>query len=102
MPIRSVHLSLLCSLAGIATAAMPAHAVDFEKQILPILKDNCIKCHGPEKQKSELRVDQRASLLLGGDSGIAALVPGDPQASYLIEVIDGSDPEILMPPKGDP
>ena len=54
MPIRSVHLSLLCSLAGIATAAMPAHAVDFEKQILPILKDNCIKCHGPEKQKSEL------------------------------------------------
>ncbi|NNE91408.1 MAG: DUF1553 domain-containing protein [Verrucomicrobiales bacterium] len=84
---------------------MPAHfalAVDFEKEILPILEKNCLECHGPDKQKSEFRVDQRAVMLKGGDIGFPAIVPGDPKASYLIEVIDGSDPDMQMPPKGDP
>ena len=77
-------------------------AVDFEKEILPILEDNCMDCHGPDKQKSEFRVDQRAVMLKGGDSGIASLVPGDPKASFLIEVIKGEDPDTAMPPKGAP
>jgi len=77
-------------------------AVDFEKEVLPILQDNCIDCHGPDKQKSDFRIDQRAVMLKGGDSGLAALVPGDPSGSYLVEVIDGSDPDMQMPPKGDP
>ena len=56
-------------------------AVDFEKEILPILQENCLDCHGPDKQKSEFRVDQRAVMLKGGDSGLAGLVPGDPGGS---------------------
>ena len=92
-------------LAGSLFAAtgfpVATEAVDFEKEILPLFEANCLDCHGPDKQKSEFRVDQRAVMLKGGDSGLAALVPGEPEKSFLIEVINGSDPDMLMPPKGD-
>ncbi|MEP4079550.1 PSD1 and planctomycete cytochrome C domain-containing protein [Haloferula sp.] len=77
-------------------------AVDFEKEIKPILDENCLDCHGPEKERSALRVDQRGIMLKGGDSGLPAVVPGSPEESYLLEVVDGRDPDTLMPPKGDP
>jgi len=91
-----VALSCICAAAG------DAAAVDFETGILPIFEEHCLDCHGPDEQKSEFRVDQRAVMLRGGDSGLAALVPGDSAGSYLLEVIDGSDPDMIMPPKGDP
>lgn len=97
---RIQHLFLCTAFA--AVSASLATAVDYDKDIAPLLEKHCLECHGPDKQKSEFRVDQRAVMLKGGDSGIAALVPGDPAASYLIEVINGSDPDMLMPPKGDP
>ncbi len=93
-------LATVC-VAVLSMAGSEARAVDFEKEILPILEENCLDCHGPDKQKSEFRVDQRALMLKGGDSGLASLVPGDAAASFLIEVIDGSDPDMMMPPKGD-
>jgi len=79
-----------------------SYSVDFEQDILPILEAECLDCHGPDKQKSEIRVDQRASLLKGGDIGLPSIVPGDSNASFLIEVINGSDPDMMMPPKGPP
>ena len=96
---RFRFLGFLLAAAGIP---LSGSAVDFDKEILPLLEENCLDCHGPDKQKSAFRVDQRAVMLKGGDSGLAALVPGDPKKSYLIEVINGSDPDMLMPPKGDP
>ncbi|MDA9118543.1 PSD1 and planctomycete cytochrome C domain-containing protein [Opitutales bacterium] len=74
--------------------------VDYETDILPLFEDYCYDCHGPDKQKSGFRTDRRAHLLKGGDSGLAALIPGDPSGSYLLEVITSDDPEISMPPKG--
>jgi len=78
-------------------------AVDFETQIKPIFDEHCIKCHGPEKQKSDLRLDSRASILKGGDLGEPGAHPGHPEKSTIIEFIslDPDDDEI-MPPKGDP
>jgi hypothetical protein len=76
--------------------------VDFEREIKPIFEEHCIKCHGPDKQKSELRLDQRAVMLKGGDSGLPAIVLGDPKKSFLIEVIADEDSDMAMPPKGDP
>ena len=75
--------------------------VDFENDVLPLLQDYCMDCHGPEKQKSGFRTDRRVHLLKGGDSGLLAMVPGKPEESYLMEVIQSDDPEISMPPKGD-
>ena len=60
--------------------------IDFDEDVLPLLQDYCIDCHGPEKQKSGFRVDRRVHLLKGGDSGMSAMIPGKPQKSYMIEV----------------
>ena len=70
-------------------------------EVWPILKARCIKCHGPDKDKGDLRVDNRESLLIGGETEEPALVPGDPAGSSLIRVILlPQDHEEKMPPKG--
>jgi len=70
-------------------------------EVWPILKERCVKCHGPDKDKGDLRVDDRESLLIGGESEEPALVPGDPAKSSLIRVILlPQDHEEVMPPKG--
>ena len=92
---------LLFSLA-LSVGSAHSATIDFTKDVLPILEENCIKCHGPEKQKAKLRLDQRALMLKGGDSGLATIVPGKPEKSLLIEVVKQLDPDTAMPPKGDP
>ena len=69
----------------------------FEQHVRPILVSRCLKCHGSEKQKGELRLDTRQSLLTGGESG-AAIEPGDGAASLLISAIRYDSLE--MPPDG--
>ena len=76
--------------------------VNFEDDVLPLLQDYCMDCHGTEKQKSGFRVDRRVYLLKGGDSGFPAVVTGDLKKSFLLELIKSKDPEERMPPKGDP
>jgi cytochrome c553 len=72
----------------------------FEKKIRPLLADKCIKCHGPEKQWSNLRMDSREALLKGGDRG-AAIVPGKPDESLLIRAVRRVDEDIAMPQKDE-
>ena len=64
----------------------------------PLLDSRCVSCHGPEKQKGGLRMDSRAALLKGGDSG-PALVPGKPEASLLVQAVNHVKMELEMPPK---
>lgn len=75
-------------------------AVDYEQDIAPIFEAHCLDCHGPDKDRSGFRVDQRALMLKGGDTGFPALVPGDWEAGYLMEVVTHLDEEMAMPPKG--
>ena len=77
-------------------------SIDFEEDVYPLLQDYCIDCHGPEKQKSGFRVDRRVHLLKGGDTGMPAVIPGNPEKSYMMEVLNSDDPEISMPPQGGP
>ncbi|MEZ5386486.1 MAG: PSD1 and planctomycete cytochrome C domain-containing protein [Prosthecobacter sp.] len=86
----------------LATVVSATAAVDYEKDIRPILEDRCLDCHGPDKQKSEFRVDQRPVMLLGGDSGLKGVVPGDPGGSHMLQLIKSEDDDEIMPPKGDP
>jgi hypothetical protein len=69
----------------------------FEGKVRPILESHCYNCHGPAKQKAGLRVDSRAAMMRGGESG-RVLEPGDPAASRLIEVIRYNS-DIQMPPR---
>ena len=70
----------------------------FENEIRPLLAQRCFECHGEKKQKAGLRLDRRADLLAGGDSG-PALVPGKPGDSMLIKAISYKDDALQMPPK---
>ncbi len=87
--------------AACALTAQAVSAVDFQREISPIFEKNCLDCHGPDKQKSKVRVDWRADLLRGGDSGQPAIVPGHPAKSHLIALVKGVDPDEVMPPKGE-
>jgi len=92
---------LTLSLLTLGTLGLEAKEIDFEGQIAPILKKNCLKCHGPDKEKSAFRVDKRAVMLKGGDSGLPSIVAGNPEKSFLVEVIKDEDSDLSMPPKGD-
>ncbi len=71
----------------------------FEKRVRPILAANCYECHGDDEQEAGLSVASIDAMLRGGDQG-AAIVPGDPDASLLIQGIRYDDAGFQMPPKG--
>ena len=86
------------------TAKPPAKpappAVDFVKDIKPILEFNCVGCHREGKIKGELRYDRHDLFLKGGDNG-PAFVAGKPDESAMIELVSlPEDDEDVMPSKG--
>ncbi len=70
----------------------------FHTKVLPLLKEQCFRCHA-EKVKGGLKLDSHAEILKPGDSGKLAVVPGSPEKSFLIEKINGKSTE-RMPPNG--
>ena len=79
-----------------AGASEPAAAsLDFNRDIRPILSENCFYCHGQDGNKREagLRLDDRAAAIEAG-----AIVPGDTGASVLLERIHSTDADVVMPP----
>lgn len=73
--------------------------IKFQRDIAPILENRCWDCHNQESHEGELRLDTRQGMLQGGGSGVAAVIPGKPDQSYLIEVISHLDPDLKMPPE---
>ncbi|MGY8649666.1 MAG: c-type cytochrome domain-containing protein, partial [Verrucomicrobiia bacterium] len=73
----------------------------FEKKIRPVLVEHCYKCHSAKskKLKAGLRLDHRAGVLKGGDSG-PSVVSGKPEQSLLIEAIGFDNVDLEMPPRG--
>jgi mono/diheme cytochrome c family protein len=91
--------------ATLAWSAAAASADDpgvefFEKRIRPLFAENCNSCHSAaaKKIKGDLRLDSRAAILKGGESG-PALVPGKPGESLILKAVR-YDKDIRMPPKG--
>ena len=82
-------------------APPPRAAVDFARDVRPILAKHCVACHGPDKQRGGLRLDRRADALKGGDSG-KALVPGKSGDSLLLKKISTADASERMPQGGAP
>jgi hypothetical protein len=81
-----------------AGAAADPKAVEFfENRVRPLLAERCLECHGPEKQKANLRLDSLGAIVKGGDSG-PALVAGKAEESLLVQAI-GYTSDIKMPPK---
>jgi len=79
----------------------PAKPSLFESVIWPALEKKCVRCHGEEKHKGDYRLDTREFALTPGESGEKPIVPGKPEASYLMTLILMSeDDEEVMPPSG--
>src|ERR1700685_2614308 len=80
--------------AGILPAQTPAK-VDFGRDVLPVLRQNCVPCHGPSQQNSGLRLDRQGS-------GIhrRGVVPGSSDNSCLYHRISGTAFGMQMPPTG--
>ncbi|MBS1812549.1 MAG: DUF1553 domain-containing protein [Acidobacteria bacterium] len=97
-------LCLLLVLGGLFSVApsttQAIQAVDFERDIRPLLHARCVECHGAEKQKSGLRLDTKSSAMKGGVSG-AAIIPGKSAESELIRRITSTDKAEMMPPTGE-
>lgn len=75
--------------------------VDYLRQVKPLLAKRCVRCHGPDKQKSDLRVDSGKALLAGGKVG-PAVIPGKGEKSPLVQAILGTSNDIVaMPPIGE-
>lgn len=80
-------------------APSPAALVRYDRDVRPILSDRCFKCHGFDTatRQADLRLDERESALISR-SGVAAIVPGDPEASELWRRISSESPAEVMPP----
>ena len=91
---------LVVSVVATPQAVRAAEKIDFSSQVQPLLSKYCYACHGPDQQKSGLRLDRREAAIKPAESDERSIVPGDPVASRLLKVIDGRDAELSMPPKG--
>lgn len=97
-------IRVLPILLGLSLGALSLRAESndfFEEKIRPVLAEKCYKCHAAdsEKLKAGLMLDHREHMLSGGDTG-AAIIPGDVEASLLIESIRYGNDDLQMPPKG--
>lgn len=93
---------LLAAVVALAATSRPAVAAvpDFNRDVRPILSDNCYTCHGPDpaSREARLRLDLREAALAGGISGLAAIIPGNPDESELILRIVSPFEDEIMPP----
>jgi mono/diheme cytochrome c family protein len=82
-----------------ASEPVAADVAFFEKEVFPILRANCLSCHGAEpKVQGEFNLTTREAILKGGESGEPGATPGKPEASTLVDAINYGGLE--MPPKG--
>jgi cytochrome c553 len=98
MPSATLLAGEIAEQVAATAAATPEAGEFFEREIRPILVERCQKCHGPDEQKGGLRLDSRAALLAGGDSG-PVLEPGHPDTSLLVDAV-ATGQIVQMPPDG--
>lgn len=93
---------LLATLAvDVAVGADEDDTAFFEKRVRPLLAEHCYECHSEEAKSRQggLLLDRRSGWMKGGDSG-KSVVPGEPDASRLIQAVRYADEELQMPPDG--
>ena len=96
----AVTLMCVLSVTGTETVTSPEGTEFFEKNIRPLLAENCYPCHSAtsEKLKGGLHLDSRDGMLRGGDTR-PAIIPGDPERSLLVDAVRYGNSDLQMPPK---
>ncbi|MES2468034.1 MAG: PSD1 and planctomycete cytochrome C domain-containing protein [Verrucomicrobiota bacterium] len=95
--------SIVAVWGWLALSAPLQAAVDYMKEIKPLLRERCFACHGALKQKADLRLDSAQSIFQGGKSG-PALTRGNAGTSLILQRLESADPDEKMPPahEGEP
>lgn len=90
-------------LSASASDPVSEPAVDFDRDIRPLLSETCFTCHGPDRNqlKAGLRLDQKESAFGPLESGLTAIVPGIPEQSELVRRLLSTDPDEVMPPPSE-
>ena len=90
---------ILFSASHLTSTIVSFAEIDFNKDIKPILSENCYYCHGPDEntREAKLRLDDFDSAI-AEKNGIAAIVPNHPDDSELVFRIISDDPEEILPP----
>jgi hypothetical protein len=91
----------LVMLPGSLVETRAASSVDFKRDIQPVFERRCYECHGPKKNKGGLRFDRKTTVFNGADSGKPVIIPGKSGNSPLLRHITSTDPDEMMPPKGE-
>src|SRR5437879_5188686 len=91
---RLGRLSTCAFVAAILSAQSPAK-VDFARDVQPILRQNCVGCHGPTQQVSGIRLDRKSAVL-----NRRGVVPGSSENSLLYHRLTGTAYGMQMPPTG--
>ncbi|MGL4513057.1 MAG: PSD1 and planctomycete cytochrome C domain-containing protein [Lacipirellulaceae bacterium] len=94
MPVALV----VCLVLGAPLGARAATAIDFDRQVKPIFTKHCLACHGGVKAGGGLSFVFRETALAEGESGLAAIAPGDVAGSYLLDRVSDPSDETRMPP----
>ena len=91
-------VATLFSASSRLAAAEPS--IDFSRDVLPLLSENCFKCHGPDEANREagLRLDQQEGAFAKLESGNSAVVAGKSAASEIYLRLTSTDPDLRMPP----
>src|SRR6516165_6274442 len=94
-PLTQRQLLILTANAWLVASAAGADPIEYNRDIRPILAENCFACHGPDSaaRKAKLRLDRRDDAIQAG-----VIVPGKPAESPVIERTFADDPKHLMPP----
>ncbi|HEY3898604.1 MAG TPA: DUF1553 domain-containing protein [Chthoniobacter sp.] len=92
-------LPIAIALSGGSVLGAASDRVDFNRDIQPILSDNCYKCHGPDEhaRKAKLRLDRKEGAFGKNEDGRAIVAPGKPDDSELITRVLSTDPDEVMP-----
>jgi len=100
IPSVSVSLLLTGALQPSRVDAATKQAVDFNRDIRPVMSDTCFACHGPDAQqrKAGLRLDVRDEALKPSKSGKVPIVPGKPDKSEVVARLFAKKADDLMPP----
>ena len=92
-------MTRLVAFLPLAASCLYSQTIDFQRQIRPILSDNCFHCHGPDKgtRMFDLRLDTKDGAFAVRKAG-SVIVPGNAKASLLYQRVTAEQPARLMPP----
>lgn len=102
-PVDAFILARIEQAGSVTGETVSEEAQHFHRNVLPILRNECFRCHGDkDDDQGGLKLNSREAALAGGDSGLPAVAPGDPHASELLARLRSEDSGERMPPTGAP